>query len=180
MRPRADRIIWMATRTQGLIVMPGNPKEIVEIADLASPEVRFINRQRDSGTRILLDQLLAEVGVAPAEVRGYESEEYTHSAVAVHVASGLADVGLGIEAAAAQFKLGFVPLVAEQYFFAVRSDALQRPAVQAFITLLGSEPFRRIVNGLPGYRADRSGEVAEIADTAPWNELLAAPSTGPA
>src|SRR6185295_1330122 len=98
--PSVHRLIRIATRVQGLIVRQGNPADIRQPADLARPGLRFVNRQRDSGTRLLLDQLLQAAGIDPAGIRGYENEEYTHSAVAAHIASGLADAGLGIEAAA--------------------------------------------------------------------------------
>jgi molybdate transport repressor ModE-like protein len=178
LRPRQHRLIGVATRTQGLIVARGNPKNVQGVADLAGAQLRFINRQRDSGTRILLEQLLQSESIDPADIPGFENEEYTHAAVAAHIASGLADVGLGIEAAAAQFNLGFVPIVTEHYFFAVHKDALQRPEVQAFVEILRSEQFRDILASLPGYRAERTGEVVAITDTPPWDSMVARPWTG--
>ncbi|HZE22052.1 MAG TPA: substrate-binding domain-containing protein, partial [Desulfobaccales bacterium] len=109
------KLINLAWREQGLMVAAGNPKQIKTIKDLARPEVRFINRQRGAGTRLLLDYLLKEEGLEADQVQGYEREEYTHMAVAVNVFSGTADVGLGIMAAARALGLDFIPLLPERY-----------------------------------------------------------------
>src|SRR5262245_56192311 len=98
--PSAHRLIRIAARVQGRIVPRGNPAGIRQASDLAREGLRFVNRQRDSGTRFLLDQLLQAAGVDPKRIRGYENEEHTHAAVAAHIASGSADAGLGIQAAA--------------------------------------------------------------------------------
>ena len=105
------KLVNLAWREQGLMVAPGNPKQISTIRDLTRPEVRFINRQRGAGARLLLDYLLKEAGLEAAEVQGYDREEYTHMAVAVNVFSGTADVGLGIMAAARPWA-GFYPALA--------------------------------------------------------------------
>src|SRR5262249_12026295 len=165
------RLICVAIRVQGLIVAPGNPKAIASIADLAQPGLRFINRQRDSGTRILLDQLLGEASIDPARIAGYENEEHTHAAVAAHVAGGLADTRLGIEAAATQFQLGFVPIATERYFFAVHKDFLERREAKLLIGLLRGDAFHDAVTELHGLRAHRTGEVTLVEKTAPWDDL---------
>lgn len=170
--PAIHRLIWVATRVQGLIVAAGNPQAIGCIADLARPGLRFINRQRDSGTRILLDELLRETAVDPARVEGYENEEHTHAAVAAHVAGGLADAGLGIAAAATQAGLGFVPLTTERYFFAAHKDTLAKPEAKLLVGLLRGDAFRDAVTELHGERAHRTGEVASIQDTPPWKGLV--------
>jgi molybdate transport repressor ModE-like protein len=148
---------WKATRlldrTQGLMVKPGNPKKLTRLADLTQKSVRFVNRQPGSGTRLCLDFLLGQQGVQPAQIHGYAHEEFTHAAVAATVASGMADVAFGIEAAAKEQGLDFVPLVNEHYYLAARATVLSRPGVRALLEFLDSREFRRLVNNLPGYRS---------------------------
>jgi molybdate transport repressor ModE-like protein len=170
--PDVHRLVWLANRVQGLIVAPGNPKGLHAIADLAKPGVRLINRQRDSGTRILLDQLLGAAGIDPSALEGHENEEHTHGAVAAHVAGGLADVGLGIEAAARQLHLDFVPVATERYFLAAHRDTLERPEAKYFVGLLRGDAFHDVVAELHGERAHRTGEIAQLRDTPPWDKLL--------
>lgn len=140
-------------RTQGLMVKPGNPKKLLRLTDLAQKGVRFVNRQPGSGTRLCLDFLLAQQGVSPANIHGYAHEEFTHAAVAATVASGMADVAFGIEAAAKEQGLDFVPVVNEHYYLAARATVLSRPGVRALLEFLDSREFRRLVNNLPGYRS---------------------------
>jgi molybdate transport repressor ModE-like protein len=168
------RIVWIAMRVQGLIVAPGNPKSIAGVRDLARRGIRFVNRQRDSGTRILLDQLLAEARMDARAVHGYGSEEHTHTSVAAHVASGNADVGLGILAAARQFNLGFVPLVAERYFLAVHQDLLASTEGEFLLGLIRSDAFHDIVAEFYGEGPHSTGHVSRLADTPPWSGLLPA------
>jgi len=170
--PAIHRLVWVATRVQGLIIAAGNPKSITSVADLAQTGLRFINRQRDSGTRILLDELLGEAGIDPSRIEGYENEEHTHAAVAAHVAGGLADAGLGIGAAAAQFQLGFVPLATERYFFAAHKDVLERREAKVLISLLRGDAFRDAVSALHGVRTHRTGEITLVEKTPPWDDLL--------
>jgi molybdate-binding protein/molybdenum-dependent DNA-binding transcriptional regulator ModE len=146
------RFLPLATRRQGLIVVRGNPKRITTVADFARPGIRIINRQRGSGTRALLEFLLGEEGVDRKAVVGYDTEEVTHSAVAALVAGQQADVGLGLEAAAARFNLGFVPLITERYLLAFDAGNLDRPDVQALRQTVASSRFRAAVNAIPGYR----------------------------
>jgi len=166
------RLVWIATRVQGLLVAKSNPKALQRIGDLARPDVRFINRQRDSGTRILLDELLHEAGVDPSSLAGYESEEHTHAAVAAHIAGGLADAGLGIEAAATQAGLGFVPLATERYFLAAHKDTLEKPEATLLLGLLRGDIFHDAVAGLHGERAHRTGEVTALHETPPWKGFV--------
>jgi len=168
----AHRLVWIATRVQGLIVAPGNPRDLRDVRDLAKHGIRFVNRQRDSGTRILLDQLLAEARIEPSGIDGYETEEHTHAAVAAFVAGGMADAGLGIEAAAAQFQLGFVPLATERYFLAAHRDTLEKPEAKLLVGLLRGDAFHDVITELHGDRAHRTGEISALRDTAPWNELI--------
>jgi len=133
-------------REQGLIVASGNPKRIRDVADLARTGVRFVNRQRGAGTRAWFDRLLRERGLRPAEIRGYEREEFTHLAVAASVAAGLADAGFGLRAAAMQLALAFVPVGTERYFLAGTRELRRRGEVQALLREL-----RRRASETPGY-----------------------------
>jgi molybdate-binding protein len=131
------------------------------LADVAHARLRFVNRQRGSGTRLLVDQLLRTQHVDPASVRGYATEEFTHLAVAATVAAGRADAGFGLEAAARQFKLGFVPVLEERYLLACRRSALRLAAVQRLRELLASRAARREIVRLAGYTPDAPGQVLE-------------------
>ena len=167
LKPQTQRLIMLATRRQGLIVAPGNPKGIQSLADLPRPDIRFVNRQPGSGTRMLLDLMLDRAGLDGANITGYESGEFTHAAVAAYVASGMADAGVGVEAAAKRFDLGFVPLASERYFFLCSKGALKTPALQSVIDTLCNPDFRNLVNALPGYDALRCGEVMTIEEAFP-------------
>ena len=140
--------------------------------DLARRGVRFVNRQRDSGTRLLLDQLLAEAGVQAGDIAGYAAEEHTHTSVAAHVASGSADAGLGIRAAAQQLHLGFVPLAAERYFLALHQDLLDSSEGQFLLGLIRSDAFHDIVAEFYGEGPHATGHVTRLRDTPPWNALV--------
>lgn len=151
---RRDALLSFLRREQGLIVAPGNPRRVKSVADIAAKRLVFVNRQPDSGTRLLFDRLLARHRIDAASIAGYTSEEFTHAAVAATVASGRADVGFGIAAAAAQFGLAFVPLVREHYFFVCRRRQLQSARIKAFRTLIASDATRAVVVALPGYRLE--------------------------
>ncbi len=162
LKPRTHRLIRLVTRTQGLFVAAGNPLGIRSLGDLAAPGVRFVNRQPNSGTRILFDLLLAQARVKPEAVATYEQVEFTHSAVAAFVASGMADAGFGVAAAASRFKLDFLPLAQETYFLACRHDVLEQPAMQDLLGMLRSPLFAQRVVALPGYDAQGAGEVLRV------------------
>lgn len=152
------RLIRVASRRQGLIVRRDDKVSIRGVNDLVRKEVRFINRQSGSGTRLLLDALLAQEGADPARIQGYGHEEFTHSAVAALLSSGAADAGFGVQAAAVQFGLDFVPLATETYYFAVREGATRtNPAVQAVASVIAGSEFRRRVAELSGYDPRHSG-----------------------
>jgi len=162
LKPRAHRMIRFITRQQGLMVRSDNPLQIATLSDLCRDDVRFINRQQNSGTRALLDEMLRREGLNAADICGYETEEYTHSAVAAHVAAGMADVGFGVEAAAAQFGLHFIALTCEQYWMVCRADAVMHEALQRFIAELAGESFRAAVAALPGYSEQGSGDFIDL------------------
>jgi molybdate transport repressor ModE-like protein len=177
LRPRRHVLIRLCRRTQGLIVQKGNPKRLRGVADLARKKVRFLNRQPGAGTRLLLDLLLQQDGVDPAQVRGYASEEYTHAAVAAMVAGGEADAGLGIEAAARRFGLDFVPLVAEDYFLVTRRDRLRDAPLLVLKAHLASEDFRNAVRSLGGYDPRHAGEEVAVSDSAAAGAGARSPGT---
>lgn len=155
----ATLAITFAERCQGWIVAQGNPKRIATVTDLARPDVRFINRQEGSGTRLLLERCLRETGLEHRRLRGAEREVSTHLEVAMAVARGDADVGLGTEAAAAALRLDFVPLVQERYQLIMQRRALELPSVQALLEVLRSSAFARLARSLPGYSARAAGSV---------------------
>jgi len=162
--PARQRLVLLATRRQGLMVTPGNPKKIYDVADLARPEVRFINRQPGSGTRHLLDLMLRQRRIDAAAIRGHEQCEYTHAAVAAFVASGMADAGFGLEVPAREFKLEFLPCHQERYFFLCEAASLETPDLRRMLELLRSDDFRAAVNKLPGYQADEAGRVLTLPE----------------
>lgn len=155
-------LVDIATRRQGLMVRAGNPKEIYTLADLTRDKVRFINRQPGSGTRLLLEGLLKGAGVSPAQIVGFEQGEYTHAAVAAYVASGMADVGFGLEPPARRFKLDFVPVAHERYFLLCRSEAMGSAGVQKMLEVLRASDFRAALAALPGYDARACGETSDF------------------
>ncbi|MFP8779264.1 substrate-binding domain-containing protein [Hydrogenophaga sp. RWCD_12] len=160
-------LVDIATRRQGLMVRPGNPKELFALADLARPGVRFINRQSGSGTRLLLEGLLQVQGIDPMQIAGFEHGEYTHAAVAAYVASGMADVGFGLEPPARQFRLDFVPVASERYFLLCRNDVMDSPALRKVLALLRDPSFRATLQDLPGYDASMSGASALLGEAYP-------------
>ena len=162
--PLEHAVIDITDRTQGLMVAAGNPHRVADLGDLARPGLRFINRQRGSGTRLLLDALLEAKQVDPGAIVGYEHGEFTHAAVAAFVGSGMADVGFGLERPARHFKLDFIPLATERYFAVCRRDALAGPEIAQVLAILRSETFRAEVNQLSGYDARRCGEVHDLKD----------------
>ncbi len=173
LEPGRHKLIGCARRRQGLIVARGNPLAIGGLADLArlgdSPGAGFINRQSGSGTRLLMDQLLADAGLRPEAIAGWQAPpESSHVAVAAAVAGGMAAVGPGIEAAARQFDLGFVPLVDENYFLVCLKDVLALPAVAALRRVLASPLWQQALASLPGYAPSRSGEVLSLTEALPW------------
>jgi putative molybdopterin biosynthesis protein len=168
--PGEVALVHLVDRTQGLIVAPGNPLGLRALEDLVTRGLRFINRQRGSGTRMLLDFRLKQLGLSGQQISGYERELYTHLAVAAAVASDGADVGLGIQAAARALQLDFVPIADERYDLAIRADALALPALRALLDLIGSEEFRTAVSSLGGYDASASGTVLMRAVLQPARE----------
>ena len=160
--PAAHCLIHLAVRHQGLFVAQGNPLMIDGLASLARRDVRFVNRQVGSGTRMLLELMLAEAGISPHDISGFNSAEFTHSAVAAYIASDMADVGIGVRTAAQRFNLDFLPLVRERYFFAVRKDALTDPLIRQLVTVLQTPEYHDRVNELTGYDAADTGTIMSL------------------
>jgi putative molybdopterin biosynthesis protein len=152
-------LVTLSRREQGLIVLPGNPKRIQGLADLRRSDIQYVNRQRGAGTRVLLDYRLGELGIDPKEIRGYEREEVTHLAVAAAVASGVADCGMGIRAAARALELDFVPIEWERYDLVIPQEYYDAPLLQPLLALLKDDAFRAAVAELPGYDPTPMGEV---------------------
>ncbi len=157
---RPVRLITLVGREQGLILPKGNPRGITGVADLAREDVSYVNRQRGAGTRLLFDHLLAEAGIAPQQVSGYDNEQITHLAVAAAVRSGQADAGMGVLAAARALELDFIPLATERYDLALPLEHAEVPQVQATLDLLYDRDFRAAVAALPGYDVSQMGAVA--------------------
>jgi len=159
---RRVALLTLAHRRLGLIVPPGNPADLATLADLARPGLRFVNRQRGAGTRVWLDAQLRRRGIAPEHIAGYPNEERTHSAVALAVAEGRADVGLGVEAAALAYGLGFALLTMERYDLVVLADVWPRPPVQALVRWFSTREARSAILSLGGYDTAETGTVEWI------------------
>lgn len=147
-------------RVQGIMVKKGNPLHISSVEDLK--KVRFVNRQRGAGTRMLLDFCLKERGIMPEEIRGYDREAATHMAVAALVAGESADAGLGIRSAALAMKLDFIEVGQEEYDFAVPEKYLELPYIRAFVQILKSEEFHKKLQELGGYTWEKAGEIVTV------------------
>ena len=140
----------------------GNPLGITSVNDLTQSGVRYVNRQKGAGTRVLLDYLLKQNGVNRADIAGYPREEMTHTAVAAQIAAGSADCGLGILAAARMYDLDFIPVCEETYDLLVSLTAMNNPQVRAFLRVLGSESFLKRLDALGGYSYDKPGRIKKI------------------
>lgn len=152
---RAATVITLAHRVQGMILPSGNPKAIHSLADLARPDVRLVNRNRGSGTRLWFDWQLRQLGLAPAQIQGYECEAFTHRQCALAVKNHQADVALGVEAAARQEGLYFIPLFQERYDLTFFSEF--EPDYLPLLETLSSARFRQALRALPGYDSSESG-----------------------
>ena len=152
------RVVALVGREQGLLVLRGNPKGIRSLADLARPGITFVNRQRGAGTRVLLDYHLGLEQIDLSEIHGYEREEYTHLAAAAAVASGRADCGLAIAAAASALALDFVPLFKERYDLVIPEEHARAPLLAPLFDALNNVWFRNAVSTLPGYDTSVMGK----------------------
>lgn len=167
LKPRLHVCLPVMRRRQGLVVARGNPLQLKSLADVAERGARMVNRQRGSATRGLIDQLFAANGIDPQHVDGYAHEEFTHEAVAATVASGQADAGFAIEAAAARYDLDFVPLVTERYGLALGAAVAGSESGRKLLARLRGNTFRQRLLSLPGY------EPLPIGAPGDWQGFLA-------
>jgi putative molybdopterin biosynthesis protein len=163
------KIIAFAARHQGLMVASGNPLNLQQWCDLLRPGLRFVNRTRGTGTRLVLDEWLASTGRSGANIQGYEREEASHAAVAAAVAAGEADAGLGIASAAHVHGLTFVPLMRENYWLVCLKSALDTPALRGLLGLLASVPWQASLGSHIGYTAaPQCGQIQSLKKCLPW------------
>ncbi|RMG67627.1 MAG: molybdopterin biosynthesis protein, partial [Nitrospirae bacterium] len=154
------QLINLVYRMQGFIVKKGNPKNIKDVEDLLKDDVTFINRQAGSGTRILTDKLLREKGIDPSKIRGYDREEYTHMGVASAVATGVADVGMGILTAAVALGLDFIPIAKERYDLIIPRAHLEKPMIKALLDIIRNDrDFHQAILQAGGYDISDIGKV---------------------
>ena len=163
--PSVHRVISFVTREMGLMVKRGNPLSITSIERLLDPQIRFVNRDPDSGTRLLFDQLLEQEAISTHSISGYEHVEFTHAAVAAYVASGMADVCFGVEAAARQFDLDFIRLVTEDYFFVCHKQLLESDSMKRLLAIMQGEEFQSAIAQLPGYQPNDAGQIKTVRET---------------
>lgn len=158
--PKGDvKLVSCVGRQQGLMVARGNPLNICSFADISRQGIRYVNRQKGSGTRILTDYLCSREKVEPSDVYGYTREELTHTSVAAQIACGSADVGMGIYSAAKLYDLDFIPICIEEYDLIIPNHAWDSPMVQQLLTILRSDAFREKILSMGGYTVDHPGQV---------------------
>jgi len=168
LQPGQHKIIGFAQRSQGLMVAPGNPLGLTSLREVARQQARFAWRTLGSGTRVVLEDLLAREGLSPKDLAGHAHSEPSHAAVAQAVASGQCDVGLGIAAAAQALELDFVPLAQERYLLVCLKSALLQPAVVALLHTLQSPAWQKQMQGIVGYQPQDSGQVLSLSRVLPW------------
>ena len=149
------------------MVAKGNPKNIWGIKDLLRPDVQFVNRQQGSGTRLILDLLLQQEGKTGHDINGFENIELTHAAIAAYILCGKAEAGLGVETAARQFDLDFIPILTERYFLICEKKLLLDSRFTPILEVLKTSEFRTEVNKLPGYDVNETGTVMTLRETFP-------------
>jgi putative molybdopterin biosynthesis protein len=160
--PRKELVVVnLAYREQGIIIKKGNPKNIKDLNDLIREDIEFINRQKGSGTRILLDYLLSKRAINPIDIKGYFREEFTHLMVASAVAEGNVDAGLGILSAAKAFHLDFIPVAKERYDIIIPEERYTSLRIQKLLSIVNSKKFKKKVLNLGGYDLSQSGKVIE-------------------
>ncbi|MEZ2720430.1 substrate-binding domain-containing protein [Paenalcaligenes hominis] len=157
-------LAFLAQRNVGLFVQADNPLGIHSIADLMRPEVRVVNRQKGSGSRNLMELMISEQGLDADLILNYGATEFTHMAVAAHVASGMADVGFGIETAAQRCGLDFISLAKQRYFFAFHQEMVNSAIIQQFLQRLRSADYHHYMQQLAGYEATGIGTLYTLAD----------------
>lgn len=168
LQPGLHKIIGFATRTQGLMVAPGNPLRLHSLRDVARTQARFVQRSLGTGTRVLLDDLLQHAQLNSASLNCNTDAEPSHTALAEAIAAGRGDVGLGLESTARARGLGFVALTQEHFHLVCLKSALDTPATQALRDVLHTTEWASQLNALAGYQSDHSGEVQSLRALLPW------------
>jgi putative molybdopterin biosynthesis protein len=158
-------LVKFVKRLQGLVVQKGNPKSIKSLHDLARKDVKFVNRQKASGTRILLDYYLSKLGIDPRQINGYDKEELTHAAVALKIKRNLADVGLAVSYVAQLMNLDFVPLCWEEYDLLVLPEFLKDERFGIILDVMASSDFKNVVSESSGYDISDLGRVVEEVES---------------
>ena len=156
------RLIRCVGRQQGMMVAKGNPMNIQKFSDIAKEGIRYVNRQKGSGTRILTDYLCKQENLNVDAIYGYDREELTHTSVAVQIASGSADAGMGIYSAAKLYDLDFIPICIEEYDLIIPDHAWETPQVQQMIATMKTAEFREKILSLGGYTLENPGEILEL------------------
>lgn len=162
--PQTTRLIYLVRRQQGLMIAANNPHDVHDLHDLTRKDLRFINRQPGSGTRLLLDQLLHQQQINPDQINGYQQEEFTHMAVAAMVASGAADCGFGIAPVADRFALDFVPLHEEHYCLAIHRERIDDTRIQSIIDILTTTAWQQSQQAVRGYDLSHSGQLVSFTE----------------
>ena len=178
LKPGLHKIIGFATRTQGLMVAPGNPLQLQSLVDVARTQARFVQRSQGTGTRVLLDDLLQQAQLKPHDLASTADPEPSHTALAEAIASGRGDVGLGLESSARARGLGFVPLIREHFHLVCLKSALDTPATQALRLVLQTPEWLSQLNALAGYQSNHSGEVQSLRTLLPWWAFKRAKKSG--
>ena len=161
--PRGDvKLVRCVGRQQGLMVARGNPLNIQKFSDIAAEGVRYVNRQKGSGTRILTDYLCKQENLDTSAIYGYDREELTHTSVAAQIVSGSADAGMGIYSAAKLYGLDFIPICIEEYDLIIPDHAWETPMVRQLIATLKSDGFRDKILSLGGYTVENPGEIIPL------------------
>jgi len=155
-------LVKCVKRTQGIMVAGSNPLNIKSLNHLKKEGLRYVNRQKGSGTRILLDYLLKKEDIKSSEIYGYDREEFTHMGVAVQVASGSADAGMGVYSAAHAYNLGFIPVCEEDYDFIIPESFIETEGVKNLLNILRSEEFADVLGKLGGYKVDEPGKIIKL------------------
>jgi putative molybdopterin biosynthesis protein len=168
LKPGRHKLIGFAQRNQGLMVARGNPQGITTLADLTRPGLRFVHRPRGTGTRVVLEEMLESAGVSSDHIDGFDCTQPSHEAAATMVASGDADAAFGIETAAIEAGLDFVPMARENYYLTTLAEHLSNPHLETLLGVLRSAEWRAHVEGIPGYTAAGSGQVLSLRAVLPW------------
>ncbi len=168
LQPGRHKLIGFAQRRQGLMVAPGNPKHIEALGDLTRPGMRLVHRPRGTGTRVVLEEMLESAGISSAAIADFDRTQPSHQAAAVMVASGEADAAFGIETAAIEAGLDFIPVARENYYLATLAEHLSNPHIETLLGVLRSPDWIAQIESIPGYTAAGSGQVLSLRAVLPW------------